>query len=123
MDERINIMHTKRMNQCTQSLRVVQVEGVAPAPYNRAMLKGTRTALIGAGNMTEALVAGVLKVRLTSQDHLYATDVLPERQADLQKRYGIRVGGEAVGGIGNDLISFSPESRWESFLPGVRPFE
>ena len=82
------------MNQCTQSVRVVQVEGVALPPYNLAMLKGTRIALIGAGNMTEALVAGVLKARLTSQDHLYATDVLPERQAHLQKRYGIRVGGD-----------------------------
>jgi len=82
------------MNQCTQSLRVVQVEGVALPPYNRAMLAGTKIALIGAGNMTEALVAGLLKACLTSQEHLYATDVLPERQAHLQKRYGIRAGGD-----------------------------
>ena len=82
------------MNQCTQSVRVVQVEGGSPPSYNLAMLKGPKIALVGAGNMTEALVAGVLKARLTSKDHLYATDVLPERQAHLRKRYGIRVGGD-----------------------------
>ena len=82
------------MNQCTQSLRVVQVEGVGSPPYNRAMLTGTKIALIGAGNMTEALVAGLLKARLTSPDHLYATDVLPERRASLQDRYGVRVGSD-----------------------------
>ena len=82
------------MNQCTQSLRVVQVEGVGNPPYNRAMLTGTKIALIGAGNMTEALVAGLLKARLTAPDHLYATDVLPERRAFLQDRYGVRVGSD-----------------------------
>jgi pyrroline-5-carboxylate reductase len=58
------------------------------------MLTGTKIALIGAGNMTEALVAGMLKGRLTTPDHLYATDVLAERRAHLQDRYGVKVGND-----------------------------
>ena len=91
---------------------MAQVEGVDPPSYNRAMLKGSKIALIGAGNMTEALVAGMRKARLTSPDHLYATDVLPERRAHLQERYGIRVGGDnpdAAGWAEVAVLSVEPQ--------------
>jgi pyrroline-5-carboxylate reductase len=58
------------------------------------MLAGTKIALIGAGNMTEALVAGMLRARLTTPDRLFATDILPERRSYLRDRYGIKVGSD-----------------------------
>lgn len=60
------------------------------------MLLGKRIALIGAGNMTEALVAGMLTSGAAHPDQLYATDILPERRAHFQDRYKIKVGGDNV---------------------------
>ncbi len=58
------------------------------------MLLGKRIALIGAGNMTEALVGGMLAAGVAHPDQLYATDILPERQAHFQDRYKIKVGSD-----------------------------
>lgn len=49
-----------------------------------------RIAFIGGGNMTEALVAGLLKAGLATPDRVQATDVLPERRAHLQERHRIK---------------------------------
>lgn len=51
-----------------------------------------RIAFIGAGNMTEALVHGLLKGGLAGVEQLYATDTNPERCALIRDRYGIRTG-------------------------------
>lgn len=51
-----------------------------------------RIAFIGAGNMTEALVHGLLKGGLTDAEHLHATDISHERCALIHGRYGIRTG-------------------------------
>ncbi len=51
-----------------------------------------RIAFIGAGNMTEALVHGLLKGGLASAGQLYATDTNPERGALMRARYGIKTG-------------------------------
>ncbi|MDE3118029.1 MAG: pyrroline-5-carboxylate reductase [Nitrospirota bacterium] len=62
--------------------------------------------LIGAGNMAEALIAGMLKGKVATPEQLYATDILPERLTHLQGRYQIKTGadnGEAVA-WGNVLI-------------------
>ncbi len=56
------------------------------------MALNRRIAFIGAGNMTEALVAGLGKGRVTPVDHLFATDILPDRCTYLANRYHIRVG-------------------------------
>ena len=58
------------------------------------MLVGTKIALIGAGNMTEALVCGMLQAGVAHADQIQATDPLPERRTHLQGRYKIRVGSE-----------------------------
>jgi pyrroline-5-carboxylate reductase len=49
-------------------------------------------AFIGAGNMTESLVAGLLKAGIAHAADLYATDIRPERCAHLEKRYAIKTG-------------------------------
>ncbi len=51
-----------------------------------------RIALIGAGNMTEALVAGMLKGQVALPDELLATDILPERCTHFESRFHIRTG-------------------------------
>lgn len=53
-----------------------------------------KIALIGAGNMAEALIAGTLKAGVAKAGQLYATDILPERLAHLQSRYQIRTGAD-----------------------------
>lgn len=49
-------------------------------------------AFIGAGSMTEALVAGMLTAGVTEAQHLYATDILPGRRDYMRASYGISVG-------------------------------
>ncbi len=53
-----------------------------------------KIALIGAGNMAEALVAGMLKAGVAKAGQLYATDILPERRTHLQGRYQIKTGSD-----------------------------
>jgi pyrroline-5-carboxylate reductase len=50
-------------------------------------------AFIGSGNMTEALVTGLLKAGVSLSSELYATDIVPERQVHFKTRYGIKIGG------------------------------
>lgn len=56
------------------------------------MSLGKKIALIGAGNMTEALVAGIVKGGVARADELFVTDILPERRAHMERRYKIHVG-------------------------------
>ena len=53
-----------------------------------------KIALIGAGNMAEALMAGMLKAGVAKPEQLYATDILPERRTHLQGRYRIKTGAD-----------------------------
>jgi pyrroline-5-carboxylate reductase len=48
--------------------------------------------LIGGGNMSEALIAGMLKARVAVPDQLLATDILESRRTHLHGRYQVRVG-------------------------------
>jgi pyrroline-5-carboxylate reductase len=57
-------------------------------------LKNKKIAVIGAGNMGEALVAGMLAARVVRPDDIHATDVVAERLDRLKARYQIRVGLE-----------------------------
>jgi pyrroline-5-carboxylate reductase len=54
------------------------------------MVLENRIALIGAGNMTEALVGGMLKAGLVRAEQVYITDVLPERVIHFQSRYKVK---------------------------------
>ena len=54
------------------------------------MSRQNKIAFLGGGNMTEALVAGLLKADLAAPDRLWATDVLPERLSHLREEYKIR---------------------------------
>jgi pyrroline-5-carboxylate reductase len=61
------------------------------AGYTRRMLlRNAKIALIGAGNMAEALVSGMLKARLTDPKNIHATDVDPSRLERFYSLYNIR---------------------------------
>src|SRR6266568_1305617 len=56
------------------------------------MALGKRIAIIGAGNMGEALIAGMLAAQAAAPDDIHATDILPQRLDHLKARYQVRVG-------------------------------
>ena len=47
-------------------------------------------AFIGAGNMAEALIRGLLAAKTVNASQIIATDVRPERLGELEKAFGIR---------------------------------
>jgi pyrroline-5-carboxylate reductase len=53
---------------------------------------GKKIAIIGAGNMGEALIAGMLAAQAAVPDEIHATDVVAERLDRVKARYGVRVG-------------------------------
>lgn len=55
------------------------------------MLKGKKIAIIGAGNMAEAIVSGLLKKRLINAGQICATDVDSQRLAYFRKTFKVRV--------------------------------
>lgn len=59
-----------------------------------AMQAQTQIALLGAGNMSEALVSGMLKAKVAEPGCLLATDILPQRRSLFEDRFGIHVGQE-----------------------------
>lgn len=52
-------------------------------------VKGKKVGFLGAGNMGEALIRGLLKAGLVPADHVFATDVRLDRLEQLGKLYGI----------------------------------
>src|SRR2546422_7598922 len=50
--------------------------------------------IIGGGNMGEALAGGFLADGITTPAGLWVTDVVADRLAALQKRYGVRTGND-----------------------------
>ena len=53
-----------------------------------------RIVFIGAGNMAEALVRGLLAAGVASAEHLFVTDVLPARRAHFLSRYSVAGGAD-----------------------------
>ena len=58
------------------------------------MIQSPKIAFLGAGNMAEALVAGILKGQLTTPDCLLATDISEARLTHLKDRYHVQVGSK-----------------------------
>jgi pyrroline-5-carboxylate reductase len=58
------------------------------------MIENPKIAFLGAGNMAEALVAGIIKGKLSEPDCLLATDISPNRLTVLKDRYHIQVGSK-----------------------------
>ncbi len=57
-------------------------------------LKKKKVAILGAGNMGEALAKGLLRAGKVLPDALTCTDARAERREDIHKRYGVQVTGD-----------------------------
>ncbi|MBM4363531.1 MAG: pyrroline-5-carboxylate reductase, partial [Deltaproteobacteria bacterium] len=60
-------------------------------------MKDRRVGFIGAGNMAEALIAGLLAAKLAEPGNIIASDPRAARREDLSARLGIQVTGENAG--------------------------
>ena len=56
----------------------------------------TKFAIIGAGAMGEAIIAGLLRQKLTSPENIYASEPRLERCEELQIKYGIKTSTQNV---------------------------
>ena len=54
-------------------------------------IKGKKVGFVGAGNMGEALIKGLLAASLVPAEAIYATDVRLERLKELDRQYGIQI--------------------------------
>ncbi len=70
------------------------VEPIESSGYTRRMIENPKIAFLGAGNMAEALVAGIVKAKLSEPAGLLATDISPTRLEVLRERYHIQVGSQ-----------------------------
>jgi len=54
-------------------------------------LQGKRIGFLGAGNMGEALVKGLIEAKVLAADAIIIADASADRCADMDRRYGVRV--------------------------------
>ena len=57
-------------------------------------IKGRSVGFVGAGNMGEALIKGLLAAKLVPAETIHATDVRLERLKELNRQYGIQVSSD-----------------------------
>ena len=57
-------------------------------------ITGRSVGFLGAGNMGEALIKGLLAAKLVPAQAIFATDVRPERLKELDRQYGIQVSSD-----------------------------
>lgn len=70
------------------------LEPMESSGYTRLMMENPKIAFLGAGNMAEALVAGIVKAKLADSDNLLATDISSARLEIVKARYHIQVGSK-----------------------------
>ncbi|MBI3781341.1 MAG: pyrroline-5-carboxylate reductase [candidate division NC10 bacterium] len=58
------------------------------------MLQGRTIGFIGAGNMAEAMIRGLLEAKLVTAEQLLACDIIEARRRDIDQRYGVRTVAE-----------------------------
>ena len=87
------------------------------------MLQPQKIALIGAGNMAEALISGMLKAGIANSEHLIATDVSKDRLELLKERYNVQVSLhnlEAVAWAHTVILAIKPQVVHE-VMEGIQP--
>jgi pyrroline-5-carboxylate reductase len=76
------------------------------------VLAGRRLGFIGAGNMAEAIIQGLLKSKTATPDQIQAADVSDERLAFMRTTYGIQTTGdntELVSGADILVLAVKPQ--------------
>jgi pyrroline-5-carboxylate reductase len=82
-----------------------------------------KIAMIGAGQMSEALVAGLLASQVVDAAGVWATDINPERRDLIKQRFGIRVGAdnrEAASWADIIVLAVKPQTL-DAVLAGLAP--
>lgn len=75
-------------------------------------LAGRRIGFIGAGNMAEAIIQGLLESQTVAADHITASDVMPERLQYMQTTYAIQTtddNAELVAGSDILVLAVKPQ--------------
>lgn len=70
------------------------MQSAPSAQSDEARLRGRKIGFIGGGNMAEALIRGLLCSHSVQPEQVRASDVKPERLAELHTRYGIETTAE-----------------------------
>lgn len=70
------------------------MQSAPSAQSDEARLRGRKIGFIGGGNMAEALIRGLLHSHSVQPEQVRASDVKPERLAELHTRYGIETTAE-----------------------------
>jgi pyrroline-5-carboxylate reductase len=83
------------------------------------MLKSSRVAFIGSGNMAEAMINGMLGRKLMAADQIVASGPRPQRGQELAQAFGVRVTTDNAAAVeGADIVVLSVKPQ---VLPGVLP--
>ncbi len=84
--------------------------------------KDTRLAFIGAGNMAEALIRGLIQTGACQAEQIVAVDVRADRRETLRERYDIAVGGDpaAAAAEANILVLATKPQSFPTMLPQIR---
>ncbi len=83
-------------------------------------LKNKTIVFLGAGNMGEALIRGLLVARTVTPSQIIATDVRPERLESLAKSFGIRTSGDNVKAVADAdvvLLAVKPQQMSAVLAP------
>jgi pyrroline-5-carboxylate reductase len=75
-------------------------------------IKGQKVGFIGAGNMGEALIKGLVASSLVPAKAIYASDVRPERLQSLEQQYGVQLlsdNGELVRQVDIVILAVKPQ--------------
>lgn len=63
------------------------------------MLKNQKIVIIGAGNIAEALVSGLLQGKVVQPTQIFATDISEQRLQHFKQKYGVRVGSSNIDAV------------------------
>ena len=85
------------------------------------MLEGRTIGFIGAGNMAEAMIRGLLEARLVTADRLIASDIVEARRQHIQQRFGVQAvsEGRQVAAKASILILAVKPQDMEAALKGI----
>lgn len=85
------------------------------------MLEGRTIGFIGAGNMAEAMIRGLLEARLVTADRLIASDIVEARRQHIQQRFSVQAVSEGrhVADKASILILAVKPQDMEAALKGI----
>jgi pyrroline-5-carboxylate reductase len=85
------------------------------------MLQGRTIGFIGAGNMAEAMIRGLLEAKLATADQLIASDIIEAKRQQIHVRYGIQTvtdGGDVAAKASILVLAVKPQDM-EAALKGL----